>query len=209
MTALLTPTLKDIEKSVEEHEKKWGYADKVLYNRCIKDAMAIKLCEITEEDVEGVVKTFLINWGMLGRNLNRNYKWIPELLKKIKKHCENFEKFHKLKLETTNISKYRKDIIECYEGLKIGGFIGPTAVSKILHLFAPEFFFLWDTNIRNSIRKESKRKINDGEEGYYNYMLEIQQLLKDKLKIWRSLAKKYNKPSKLRVIDIYLWVKTH
>jgi len=215
MSGLLSPTRKEIEEAVEKHEEEWGCIDKYLYRTCLEWATTIKLCKITEKDVEYVVKTFLIKWGRLGRVLYRKGKrgWERKILDSIKSHCRDLSKFRNLRLEDVELHKYKEKIRALFNNFS--KIIGSVGAAKLLHLFAPEFFPLWDTDIRNKIRKEIKGKeeykgykIDASGEGYYYFMLVIQKLLKSKLKIWDMLAKRYKKPSKLRVIDNYLWVKT-
>jgi hypothetical protein len=210
MTALLTPTSKDIEEAIEKHEKMWGYTDRILYKRCIDDANArnLRLCKITEEHIEGIVKTFLINWGMLGRVLNskgRKDKWKEDILKKIKEYCKDLENLRELKLESTDIGKCRNEIIKCYEDFK--KIIGPVGASKLLHLFAPEFFPMWDNAIINQVKKECKSstKINTSAEGFYNYILKVQKLLQKEWETWNKLSEQYDKP-KLRITDNFMWI---
>ena len=50
---LLDPVKKEIVGFIERHEEVWGYSEKILYDRCIKDMKKVRLCEIEEKDVNG------------------------------------------------------------------------------------------------------------------------------------------------------------
>lgn len=225
MSSILKPSRRDVEKIFEDHEKYWGYLNKVLYLRCICDAKQIDLCNISEKDIYGVVKTFLVNWGGVLRNKklkideynNTVDKWAKNMPKIIKNNCHILKDFQKLKLESTSIEKYDKKIKKCYNDLKTIDNIGASSSSKILHLFAPDFFPMWDGAIIKEINKELPKseykiitgKITTSPQGYVNYMLIIQKLLKDYMSIWKSLSMKYDSLKScpiLRTVDIYLWM---
>ena len=198
---LLDPIEKEIVGFIERHEEVWGYSEKILYDRCIKDMKKVRLCEIGEKDVNGPVKTFLINWGQMGIVLKRENKkgWEKNLTYKLREICKELEKFRKLKLEDTNLSNHEDDIKKCYR--EIRSVVGPTAATKVLHLLCPEFFPMWDTKIRRDVR------IRGDEEGYYKYMEEIQEFVKRYNELLSSLSNKY-KQSKLRIVDRYMWFAT-
>jgi len=208
---LLDPIEKEIIDLVEQHEEIWRYSEKILYDRCIKDMKKARLCEIEEKDVNGPVKTFLINWGQMGRVLGRENKegWEKNLVYKLREICKELEKFRKLKLENTILSNHEDEIKKCYR--KIRSTIGPVAATKVLHLLCPDFFPMWDNAIRKKISNECEEKsgvrIGDSEKGYYKYMEVIQGFVKRYNKILSNLNNKY-KQSKLRIVDRYMWFVT-
>jgi len=210
---LLDPDDEVVERIIQQHEEELDYCDKVLYCRCIEDFEKVNLCELTEEQVKGSIKVFLINWGMLSRVLERKEKkerekreWEKDLLNVLKKHCKTLEKFRKLKLEEEDLSKFKEDIKQCYE--EIRGVVRPTGASKVLHLINPEFFPMWDEKIRIKVSKKhgklTGKRIGESGEGYYKFMNAIQELLLKKKELWTKWSEKTGK-SKLRIIDIYLW----
>ena len=205
---LLDPDDEVVERIIQQHEEELDYCDKVLYRRCIEDFEKVNLCELTEEQVKGPIKVFLINWGMLSRVLERDEKkgWEKRLLNVFKEHCKTLEKFRKLKLEEEDLSKFKEDIKQCYEAIRSE--VGPTGASKVLHLINPEFFPMWDEKIRKKVsceyKKLTRKRIGESGEGYYKFMNAIQELLLKKKELWTKWSEKTGK-SKLRIIDIYLW----
>lgn len=210
--SLLDPDDEVVERIILQHEEELGYCDKVLYCRCIEDFEKVNLCELTEEQVKGPIKVFLINWGMLSRVLERDERkgWEKKLLNVLKKHCKTLEKFRKLKLEEEDLSEFKEDIKQCYEAIR--SVVRPAGASKVLHLINPEFFPMWDEKIRKQVScgyKELKgKRIGESGEDYYKFMNAIQELLLKKKELWMNWSEKTGK-SKLRVIDIYLWWKVN
>jgi len=174
---------KCIEQYIEQYEKEWSFADSLIYKGCLEALKRIDLSKIEEKDVKGPIRTFLINWGMMGRVVGRLKKgWEKELATKIK--------------------------IDCYKSLRI--IVGPTSASKILHLICPNFFPMWDCDIRKLIsniykwRKNSHKGIGESPEGYYKFIQEIQVFLKKYDEVLLELSKQYDK-GKLKLIDEFLW----
>jgi len=69
--------------------------------------------------------------------------------------------------------------MKCYEAARIK-YIGPTAISKILHLFNPEIFVMWDKNIREKYGAKEEAK------GYLDFLksmqAEVKKVLEEKAK---------------------------
>lgn len=209
MSNLLNPKEEDLRKYIEEHEKEWEFSDKLIYFGCLDTAKKVKLCDIDVKDVKGPIRTFLRNWGMMGRVIDRlDEEWQNKLIEAIKKNSKNLEKFRTLNLEKSYIDELRSQIIECYAAIKKIVGLGPTSVSKILHLICPNFFPLWDKSIRDKINKECKNlgrnSLGDSPAGYYKFMIEIQNFLKKHNSILSKLSKK-SKKSKLKIADEFMW----
>lgn len=206
---------KCIEQYIEQYEKEWSFADNLIYKGCLEALKRIDLSKIEEKDVKGPIRTFLINWGMMGRVVGRLKKgWEKELATKIKinsKKLNNF-RYKELSLINFDLNQMKADIIDCYKSLRI--IVGPTSASKILHLICPNFFPMWDCNIRKRVsdiyksRKNSHKGIGESPEGYFKFIQEIQVLLKKYDEVLLDLSKQYDK-GKLKLIDEFLWEIAH
>ena len=203
--SLLNPKVREIKEFIKDNESRWGHAEKILYSKCIEDIRKIKISEIEQKEIKSTVRTFLVDWGGMARVLEspkRKSKWQNGLKKSIQTHKSFLESTRKLDLEKTNLNNYENDIINCY--LEIKNAVGPTSASKVLHMLSPDFFPIWDKNVREKIRKECKpRRINESENGYYNFMLVIKDFLIKYRGIIHLLSKRYKK-SKLRIFDYYI-----
>ena len=212
--SILNPDEKEIEKFVMMYENEYWFVNKLLYIGCIKEIEKINICKIQEKDIKGPIRTFLINWGMMSRVLGRKERenWEERLLEQLEKLGNKFEEFRKLKLESVELENYKEDIKECYQ--KINKIIGPTSTSKVLHLICPEFFPLWDENIRKLVSKECKNcRIGNSGEGYYKFMREIKEFLRKYeeplSKLVSKLSKEYNYDKlKLKIVDEYMWIRS-
>ncbi|ADB58812.1 DUF6308 family protein [Archaeoglobus profundus] len=208
--SLLNPKEDEIKKCVEIVEEEWGFGDKLLYIGCIEAMKNVKLRDIQEKDIKGPIRVFLINWGMMGIVLNRKDRknWERKLLQVLReeKFCDKLERFRNLNLENANIDELKKEITDCYQ--EVRDIVGPTSASKVLHLICPNFFPLWDANIRKLVSQECKElgkgSIDDRAEGYYRFMKEVKDFLERYEKILSELSRKYGKP-KLRVVDEFMW----
>ena len=207
---LLSPREEEITIYVEMNENKWWFSEETIYTSCVNAVANINLSKLKEHDVNGPIHTFLINWGMMARILGRReYNgWERRLTKAIKETHNKLENFRKLKLENCgDISSFKNNIEICYG--KIKNVIGITATSKVLHLICPNFFPMWDTDIRKKINECCKNlreeKINESELGYYNFVIKIQKFLIKYEKVLSNLSKKYNNKSKVRIIDEFMW----
>lgn len=202
----------EIKRCVEEQMKEWRFSDDLIYDSCVKEVEKVKdFCEIKERDISGPIKTFLYNWGLMGRVLRRldkgdkNKNWESQLMNKIQENCGRFKKFRTLHLEDCNIEELKSEIEDCYAAIK--DIVKPTSAAKTLHLLSCNFFPLWDEAIRVKANNEFKDRIGriDGTpEGYFNFMLAIQIRLRQYDKTLSRLSVKYNKP-KLRILDMFLW----
>jgi hypothetical protein len=204
--SLLNPKDSEIERYVEKYENEWGSSDKFIYRPCLEEIKTVNLCEISEEDVKCSVRVFLLNWGMMGRVLQRNKGWEKPLARAIREICGNLEKFRKLSLEEADLSKYENDIRECYE--RIEEIVKQIAAGKVLHLICPNFFPLWDNAIREKISKESYGlggpQVGGSPAGYYKFMIIIQTFLNKNKTVLSKLSRRYDSAN-LKIIDQYLW----
>lgn len=90
--------------------------------------------------------------------------------KTIKKLLPSFKKFKKSNIKTMNLAKCEEDIKKIFNVLyEIRG-VRFTGAPKLMHLFAPEVFIMWD----GYIRKFYDFKRGDGAD-YYNFLVKMQK----------------------------------
>jgi len=164
--------------------------------RIIKEAKKSKNFYLSEKTIDAIV-ILLFCWNFaaqITKKLTREkirrviIKSMP-LLKKVE-HCNitNLEKINK------------KDIIIIFNNFK--HIFGQTGASKALNLLNPQFFVMWDTKIRQGMRKQIKGIKNGGSGKEYFIFLEgIQQII-----IANHLTN-YYKPNEIaKRIDEYNYV---
>ena len=110
-----------------------------------------------------------------------------------------------LELEESEDLKMSENGIKSIYG-SIRKVIGPTSASKTLHLICPNFFPMWDDNIRKEIGREMGKRsgLNCEADGYYSFMKEVKDFLHNYEDVLAPLQADIGKP-KLRLIDEYLW----
>lgn len=203
---ILTPSPGQIERYVRDYEKEEGFTDTLIYRRCLEDMRKIELCKISEEQSGQIVKTFLRNWGLMGRVLPQGMEWIKELTDSIRQDCSVLESVRDSNLKDTELSRVEDNIKKCYRVIK-NSVLGPTGVVKTLHLISPNFFPLWDTKIRKKVSKEislKKRPIGSTATGYYKFMVEIKEFLEQYSETLSKLSKEYGW-TELKTVDEYLF----
>lgn len=203
--SFLKPGEKIFVSCVKENEKEWGYVYKI-YSMCITDVKEKSIKTIDKDFIKGPVRTFLVNWGTMGRVLGRKEyeNWCGELSKILKKYSDNLEKFRKKSLEQENIEDSEGGINTIYSDIR--NIVGPTFASKVLHLICPDFFPIWDINIRKMAAQDKGRKsgLNGEKGGYYKFMKVVKDFLLEYGKEINRLKGNSDK-SKLHWVDQYLW----
>lgn len=176
------------------------YADKHIYSQCVKDLEKIDLENITEKDVQGPIRTFLLNWGIMGRTLSGNkYKgWDSNLCSTLQQIGSKLQKFRTRKLEYAKLDQYENEIREYYDKINRISGLGATAVSKILHVTCPYFFPLSDQSIRK------KLEVRESSKDYFKFMKKNQELLKKYEQLISDLSIEFRKP-KLKILDEVLY----
>ncbi len=193
-------TKEQIKEAIEKDVEYKKYADKHIYSQCVKDLEKIDLENITEKDVQGPIRTFLLNWGMMGRSLSGNsYKgWDSNLCFTLQQIGGKLQKFRTRKLEDTNLDHFENEIQEYYNKINSINGLGATAVSKILHVTCPYFFPLSDQKIRN------KLEIRESSKAYFKFMKKNQELLEKYEQLISDLSMEFGKP-KLKILDEILY----
>ena len=85
------------------------------------------------------------------------------------------------------IEQFERKIKEIY--YKFREILGPTAAGKTLHLICPNFFPLWDNNIRSAFSQAFDIEDDD----YCAFMLKVRGLISRYKETFLRLANKYNK----------------
>ena len=175
------------------------------------------------EDVQRVIRPFLIQWGMMGRVVGRQgLEW-----KRLGRTLQNLEgEFQKLRGKRLLLAKLDEEqvasaIKNIYRKLDPIPYLGsPTTVSKILHLLNPELFVMWDNDIRKGYKKKN-RLIRDTPEGYLEFLKETRKELKEALgdrqqetgkvlgEIEQEIRHRYKNKTLARIVDEYNWWVAH
>jgi hypothetical protein len=207
---MLNPKKGEITKIIDnDHKEDDGFILSHLYYPCLECIQNEDFARIKKKTVNGPITMFLLNWGRMGRVLEQErFKgWEQRLTEAISRISNKLELFRKMKLEDVSLEEYKDDITECYD--EISNIVRYTAAAKTLHLLAPDFFPLWDENIRNKTKEESGKKINHMSSGYFEFVKVMQEFLKNKNNYDEliALSKKYNRP-KPKLMDEYFWLIT-
>jgi len=194
--------ISDIKTNAKKYNDGWEYIDVNIFKKCLQDAKGINLSKIKMKQIKTVIQMLLVNWGGMRRALRKG--WQDKLLKALKCEKDKLNKYRRRKLEKSDINRKEtiKDIREIYSTLR--GAIGPTSVTKVMHLLCPGFFPMWDYGIRDRFGYSNRTS----GKGYYDYITEIQKILMNNQESIGKMKKagKYGWKSKLKVIDEALWM---
>ena len=151
---------------------------------------------------------FLELWGM-----RQSATWIDpqELAEAINRNADLIASFNQTLIET-DIDKRANDVKQVFSQLEKVKNLGPTGVSKVLHLVNPKFFVMWDGKIAKNYQ------VQRDPEGYLKFMAKMQKIGKDivvkcsKKYSWKDpeleLTRKYGKKPLTKLLDEYNWLKT-
>lgn len=160
--------------AVRKFEEENGLAD-VLYLEAIKKLRKVRENpqELDENVASRIIRPFLACWGRMGRNVEReDFDW-SKLVEEIKKQKENLDRLGKETLLSIRFKEVADIVKGIYDGIKVKH-LGPTGISKILHLLNPELFVMWDDDIRKKI---SNRPFSGSSKGYLKFLKWIQNEL--------------------------------
>ena len=175
------------------------------------------------QDVQRVIKPFLIQWGMMGRVVGRQDLEWKRLGKTLRDLEGEFQKLRGKRLLFTNLDEEQvaSAVKNIYRKLDPIPYLGsPTTISKILHLLNPELFVMWDGNIRKRYKKKN-HLICDTPEGYLEFLKETQKELKEALgdhqretgkgldEVEQEIRKRYKNKTLARIVDEYDWMMAH
>ena len=198
----LTPeeVVRYIQKSEDEN-----WLAECIYFGAVKglDGVRSDLSKLDDTDhIDRILNPFLIQWGMMAQPLARKgMKWaqLGAKLRKLEPHFKTLreESLLHIKFEDQANSAHIEEIYEELDSIK---FVGPTAVSKILHLINPEIFIMWDKEIRGMYN------VADSSSGYLEFLGKNQRLLKTVFddKQCNDLRSKFHK-TLAKLIDEFNW----
>jgi len=145
---------------------------------------------LAKDDVEGVIKMFLLQWGQMARAINREGTDWSLLLSRLNGISGTLLELKNERILDVNLESKGELVSQAYSPLESKN-IGATSISKILHLLNPELFVMWDDNIR--INRDNKlgfepadgkyQKFAEGPGGYLRYLhacqAEVRMALED------------------------------
>ncbi len=204
------PTSESLRKTVEDAIQKWGISD-CIYENCTKEFSLLKLKELKEIDQIRIVRPFLLTWGQMGRWLGD--VGVERVFQKLKEEAfaARIEPLRQNSLLLTGLENPRLLIIDLFDELMQTEFrsesekrpilktLRYTTTSKVLHLCCPDFFVMWDANIRAGYHKR-----NGNGEDYFQFLIEMKEFWKKYNHTIEELDHTYHiRPT--RIIDIYNW----
>ena len=117
-----------------------------------------------------------------------------------------------LTIFNANIEDVKNEVKQIFNSLKGVKFIGPTAVSKIMHLLHPDLFIMWDNDIR------AMYKLGDTAEEYIRFLKMMQQFINEIIneysqqqhisldEVKERLERKFGGKPLTKIIDEYNWL---
>lgn len=189
-------------------EDNYGIVD-CIYIQCISEFCQIQdLTQIDNRIKKRILGAFLFDWGKMQRHLG--YAGLDAVYKKIKEKTfsKKINSFRHRKLRETELAGIANEIIQLFDDLSGTSFksnnnknktLCSTTASKILHLCCPDFFIMWDADIR----------YGDGEgKDYLEFLADMKKLWITLETTISGLEKTYNKKG-TRIIDEFNWIKCH
>lgn len=203
------PTSEHFRKNVDEIEENYGIVD-CVYIQCIEEFSRLKLNEVSKLHETRIIRAFLFDWGKMQRWLGD--KGVEEVSRKIKEKSfvERIEPLRDKSLKLENLDKMKSLIIKLFDEISGTSFrtknhkikhVNSTAASKILHLCCPDFFIMWDADIRRGYKEGNG-------ECYFQFLTDMKKFWEALEKTIKELQKKYGKRV-TRIIDEYNWKESH
>jgi len=163
-------------QKVAQYEKNWWLAD-LVYLQAVKclDDVRKDLTTLNKDHVDEIIMPFLVTWGQMARSISQvEEKDWNGLVEKLRKQKSNLDHLNKWKLLDITFDNETKEAIKSLYGAVQVKYVGPTSVSKILHLLAPEVLPIWDDQLRGKRPKGYEVKATP--EGYVKYMEKMQEI---------------------------------
>lgn len=185
--------IKIFEEELEQEFESRAYANLILKKRRLWE----NLDRASPEQIRKVIIKFLTLYRV------RNTKRIkPKMLKKkIQNIADCLKRLKNKELLSIDLSGYKEDIINTYNGIDSCPGIGATAVSKILHGINPNLFMIWDDTIR------IKYRCRDAPEDYFDFLVHSQKFLRKIPPNERKRLKTTFKRSLPKLLDEFNFVK--
>jgi hypothetical protein len=156
---------------VKSYERDSWFGDHV-YLDTLRETKKAKLSgRITGEFADQVLKMYLIQWGQMARTVNRKKNAIDwgAFALRIQQAVEMTSNLADVSFINVdfNDATIKKMVLDSYQALVVSN-VGPTAISKILHLIRPRFFVMWDDKIRDDVG--SSKSFTGSKYGYLDYL---------------------------------------
>lgn len=210
-----TISLDDFIRTVQAYQKS-DYGLNAQYEEAVKRRdIWDRLDEIRDLQTEEVVLKFLNQW-----KCRISYSCAPALTEALRESAELLHQFDKCRLEETDLDSANVEVMEgvfrTITAVKAKRrTVGATATSKILHLANPNFFVMFDKEIRLGYG------YSGNDHGYSNFIKQMKQLANDVLheysskrnfpidNTFQSLAQECRSHSRTipKLLDEYNWVK--
>jgi hypothetical protein len=132
--------------------------------------------------IDKVLIPFLTNWGLMSRVVGRkDIKWteITEALRNLESHLKTLRGKKILSVDLAE-KQTIDSIIIIYDKLRSFKNMGPTTLSKTLHLLNPQIFVMLDVDIVKFYKKLNP-EINDSGEGYLEFLRTSQKEIAETL----------------------------
>lgn len=204
---LVTEYVRECEVKYDPSSSKKNEKSQKAYSESLDNMGEIDLGNITEGDVERIVKRYLCDWGGMRRVLGQKgfQDWRSELTRAIQSNHKTLKGFRSKDLINVELSEFKTDIERLYESFET--IVGRIAATKVLHLVCPNFFPMWDNKIADGVRNGFPKKGDKGTRikafsaaDYYRFIQAMQIFLREHQEALSSLACEYHN-TKLRVLD--------
>ena len=159
----------DLLKGVKKYQNMTSYDDAYWEYIPRRDVWE-NYFSLTEENAKNIVVYFLRKWHVRGKID------IPKLCVVWTKLREDMEALRNIDFSNVDLENSRiTDIIKsCFK--KLRDVLGPTGISKVLHMCNPKLFIMWDKNIREGYG------VNENAQGYILFMKLTHKELREALK---------------------------
>ena len=220
-----------IEK-IKRFEDEYWFAEYVYFKALEhlqdvrQDISRLKL----KKHVKDIIHIFLSQWGQMARVVGKKDTEWDKLTDNLRRQKEAFQRLQHETLLSINFDdeEVAKHVRNLYKSAKVRN-IGPTAISKILHLLNPGLFVMWDDEIRKKWKKKYPR-INESADGYLEFLRAVQGEVKEAIEeeLGRSrkseqeiveeicttlpskkLGSEYRTKTLAKLVDEYNWIDAH
>lgn len=214
---------RELVESVRNFEDSFWFGEYVYFKAIEKlEDIRVDISRVdAKEHLEKIIKMFLTQWGRMGRTVDREDLNWGQLARQLRNSKETFQTLQNKSLLDINLKdeETANAIKNAYDAARVR-YIGPTAISKILHLLNPGLFVMWDDEIRR------KYKVSGSVEGYLKFLRlmreEVEEALNEeatkrgcnKTKIVeeicrelpsKKLGQEYNRKTIAKLVDEYNW----
>jgi hypothetical protein len=196
-------SIEDIVEGIVAYERKNWFAD-YLYSKTLDESGYVRdeLDNITPEYLDQIVRPYLVCWGQMATIVNnRHIEW-KELADGLREKRNSLRELANYNIMCDFNEKVKENIENLYAALNLKwpytnnkakertAVIGPTAVSKILHLLNPRLFVMWDKKIRGIIYENTP-------ESYTKFLIKQRETIERALELENVCIKSDDEVAKL------------